>query len=211
MCHVDEKGGLHRVGDLAHARPIDDARVGREAADDHLWPDLFCQLLHSVVVDRLGLAADAVRVDLVELAAEVCGAAVRQVSPGGQVHAHHPIAGLTHRHVHRGVGLRSGVWLHVHVVRAEELLRALDRERLDLVDDLAGAAVVTAAGVPLGVLVGEQRPQRLEDRGAREVLGGDQLQRLGLPPVLVADEVRDVRVDAVERPEGHGDDRCGHA
>jgi hypothetical protein len=35
-------------------------------------------------------------------------------------------------------GLRARVRLHVRVLGAEELLRAVDGELLDLVDDLAG-------------------------------------------------------------------------
>ena len=60
-----------------------------------------------------------------------------QVAAGRQVHAHHAVARLAHGHVHGGVGLRARVRLHVHVLGAEELLGALDGERLDLVDDLA--------------------------------------------------------------------------
>ena len=204
--HVDEERRADRVRDLAHPRPVDDARVGREAADDHLRPHLLGQLLHGVVVDQLGLAIDAVRVDLVELAAEVRGAAVREVAAGRQVHAHHPVAGLAHRHVDGRVGLRAGVRLHVHVLGAEQLLGALDGERLDLVDHLAGAAVVAPAGIALGVLVGEQRAERLEDRRAGQVLGRDQLERLGLALVLLADQVGDVGIDPVEGPKGHRGD-----
>ena len=44
------------------------------------------------------------------------------------------------------------VRLHVRVLGAEQLLRAIDGEFLDDVDHLA-AAVVAPAGIPLGVLV----------------------------------------------------------
>ena len=44
-------------------------------------------------------------------------------------HAEHRVARLQTRHEDRHVGLRAGVRLHVGVLRAEELLHALDRQR----------------------------------------------------------------------------------
>ena len=59
-------------------------------------------------------------------------------------------------------------------LRAEQLLGALDRQRLGDVDELA-AAVVALARIALGVLVGHHRALRLEHRPRDDVLGGDQL------------------------------------
>ena len=64
--------------------------------------------------------------------------------------------GSRHGEVHGHVRLCASVRLDVRVLGAEQRLRAVDRELLDLVDDLA-AAVVAAAGIALGVLV--RRPQ----------------------------------------------------
>ena len=52
--------------------------------------------------------------------------------------------------------LAAGVRLHVHVIAAEQLLRAIDRELLDHVDVLA-AAIPTVARITLGVLVRQDR------------------------------------------------------
>ena len=103
--HIDEQDRADRIRDLAHASPIDDARVRRKAGEEHLRPHLFGQLLHGVVVDGLGVARDAIGVDLVELAAEVRGASMGQVAAGGKVHAHHAIARFAHCHVHGSVRL----------------------------------------------------------------------------------------------------------
>ena len=92
------------------------------------------------------------------------------------------------------VGRAAGVRLHVGVVGAEQLLGAVDRQLLDLVHPLA-AAVVAAAGVALGVLVGEHRADRLQHGGPGEVLGGDQLQLVALAAQLLVDQARDRRVD----------------
>jgi hypothetical protein len=59
--------------------------------------------------------------------------------------------------------------LHVRGLGAEQRLDAVDSELLDDVDVLA-AAVVAAARIALGVLVGEDRALRLEDGERSEVL-----------------------------------------
>ncbi len=69
--HVDDEVGADALGDLREARPVDDARVGREAGDDHLRPVLVGQALHLLVVDLAGIGADAVLRGAEELAGEV--------------------------------------------------------------------------------------------------------------------------------------------
>ena len=99
------------------------------------------------------------------------------------------VAGLQAREVHGHVRLRAGVRLHVRVLGAEQLLRPVDRELLDLVDDLA-AAVVALARVALGVLVRRHAADRLEHARPGEVLGGDQLDAVALPLELAAEQRR---------------------
>ena len=107
------------------------------------------------------------------------------------------VARLQRGHVDGHVRLRARVRLDVRVLGAEELLRAVDRELLDLVDDLA-AAVVAPARVALGVLVRRHRADRLEHRRPGEVLGGDQLDLAPLPLELAAEQLGDLRVDLGE-------------
>ena len=76
---------------------------------------------------------------------------------------------------------------------AEQRLRAVDRELLDLVDPLA-PAVVAPPGVALGVLVREHRADRLEHRRPGEVLGRDQLELVALARELAVDEAGDIGV-----------------
>ena len=109
--------------------------------------------------------------------------------PLRQIHAEERVARLEEGEHRRGVRLRAGVRLHVRVLGAEELLRAIDRELLDLVHDLA-AAVVALARQSLGVLVRERRAHRLEHRRRHEVLARDQLEPVVLPRDLLVDERR---------------------
>ena len=102
--------------------------------------------------------------------------------------------GCNRPEVHRHVRLRARMRLDVRVLGLEECLGPVDRQLLDLVDDLA-AAVVPLARVSLGVLVRRHRADRLEDRRPREVLRRDQLDLAALPLELVAEERRDVRID----------------
>ena len=99
--------------------------------------------------------------------------------------------------------------LHVGVLGAEERLRPLNGERFGYVDEFA-AAVVPAPGVALRVLVGEYRPERLEHRGADEVLRGDQLQTGVLAVDFVAHGAGDLGVDlgGGSQPIGAGRFQC---
>ena len=147
-----------------------------------------------VHVDEVRLRRHLVRGDLVELARDVDLHPVREVAAVRQREAHHRVARVEQRVVDGGVRLGAGVRLHVGVVGAEQRLRAIDRELLDDVDVLA-AAVVALAGIALGVLVREDAPLRLEDRGGHEVLAGDHLQRALLAFELTADRLGHLGVD----------------
>ena len=107
------------------------------------------------------------------------------------------VAGLQQREVRGHVRLRAGVGLHVRVLGAEEVLRPVDRELLDLVDDLA-AAVVPAAGIPLCVLVRGHGADRFEHARPREVLRCDQFDLVALTLELTTEQDRDVGIDVGE-------------
>ena len=84
--------------------------------------------------------------------------------PWSRRSAEHGVAGLEQAQVDGHVRLGARVRLDVRVLGAEERLRAVDRELLDPVDELA-AAVVALARVALGVLVRRHRAEGLEDDG----------------------------------------------
>ena len=72
-----------------------------------------------------------------------------------QRHRQDGVTGLQERAVGGEVGAGAGVRLQVGVLGPEQLLGPLDADLLGLVDDGA-AAVVAAAGIALGVLVGQR-------------------------------------------------------
>ena len=120
------------------------------------------------------------------------------MAPVGKGEPHEPVPRLEQGVKDGGVGLGAGVRLHVDVLGAEQLLGASDGQRLGDVDVLA-APVVAAAGVALGVLVGEHAALALEHRLGDEVLRGDHLQRALLALELVAQDGGDLGVDLGER------------
>ena len=196
--HVDDEQRAHLVGDLAHAGKVEDARIGAAAADDDLRLFSHGNRLEFVVVDDFGVLADRVGDDLVELAGEVELVAVGEMAAVGEIEAEDGVAGLQDGHVGGGVGLRAGVRLHVGVLGAEDLLGAVAGEVLDHVGELA-SAVVAAAGIALGVLVGEDRAGSLKHGVADEVLGGDHLEAFVLAEDFVFDGGGDLGIGLRER------------
>ena len=167
--------------------------IGAAAADDDFGLLAEGGGFEFVVVDGLGVAADLVADDAVELAGEVELVAVGEVAAVREVEAEDGVAGGEQRHVGGGVGLRAGVRLHVDVLGAEELFGAVAGQVLDDVGELA-SAVVALAGVAFGVFVGEDGAGGLEHGAADEVLGGDHLQAFVLAQDLVANLGCDLRI-----------------
>jgi hypothetical protein len=114
--------------------------------------------------------------------------AVGEVASVGQVHPEHGVARLQHREVDRLIGLAAGDRLDVGVLGAEQLLGPPDGKPFSLIHELA-TTVVASAGIALGVLVGQDRSRRFQNRLAHEVLGGDQLESRGLPLDLASDDI----------------------
>ena len=95
------------------------------------------------------------------------------------------------------------------MVRAEEFLRARDRERLHRVHKFA-AAIPAAARIPLRILVREARTLCLHHGLAGKILGSDQLDMLELALALVRDGFGDLRVGRGEGREIVGGFGGGH-
>ncbi len=196
--HVDQVQRANFVGDLAHAREVDDARIRAAAADDQLRPLALGNLFQLVVIDGLGFFGHAVGNDLVGLAGEVQRMSVREVSAVRQVQAQDGVAGLDDGCVRRHVRGRAGVRLHVGVLGAEQLLGAVARQVLDHIGELA-SPVIALAGIAFGILVGEDRARRLQHGFAHKVFRGDQLQPFMLTALFVLDRLRDIGISFRQR------------
>src|SRR6266567_4217706 len=111
------------------------------------------------------------------------------MAAGCEVETHEGIAGLQEPEEHRLIHLAAGVRLHIGELAAEQLLGALDRQRLGDIDEFA-AAIIALAGIAFGVLVGHHRALRLEDGAADDVLRCDQFDLMLLTTELAGYHIR---------------------
>ena len=200
--HVHHEIGAHLMGDFRHALEVDEARVGRGAADDDLRAALLRDALELVVVDGLGLGIHAVGDDVVQKTGEVHGAAVGEMAAVVEAHAEHRVAGLDDGKIRAEVRAGTGMGLHVGVLRAVQLAGAVAGKVLHHVDLLA-AAVVALAGVPFGVLVGEHAAHGLHDGAGGEVLRRDELHTPPLAGEFLAQAVGHLRIFSGEKFQSH--------
>ena len=196
--HVDPEERADLVRDGAESLEVLVTRVCRPPCDEYLRLGLDGLLAHLVHVDAVVFLADAVRLDLVELAGEVELHAVCEVTAVREIEAHDLVAGVDQCHQHCGVGLRTCMRLDVGELGAEELLGAVAREVLHDVDVLA-AAVVATTRVSLGVLVGQHAALSLQHRAGHEVLGRDHLEGVALTAELTRQRLGDLGVEFGER------------
>ena len=196
--HVGPEQGADLVGDRAERGEVEVARVGGPAGDDDLrlfGDGLLAQLVH---VDPEVVFLDLVGGDVVELAGEVQLHAVGEVAAVGQGQAQDLVAGGDHGGERGGVGLRAGVRLDVGVFGAEQVLDPVDRQLLGDVDVFA-AAVVAAARVALGVLVGQDGALGFHDGARGEVLGGDHFQGAALAAEFLVQDGGDLGIEFSQR------------
>ena len=150
--HVDKQNRVNRIRDLPKPRKIDRARVSRSAGRDHDGTNFFRLFLQRVVIDLLGLLVHAVLRDLIKLARKIRGMAVGEMAAMREIHGQDFVARFNRREINRHVRLRSAVRLHVDMFRAEEALRALDRQQLDDVDIFA-TAIPAFTGITFRIFI----------------------------------------------------------
>ena len=206
--HVRHQQGAAFPSDLTHSPEVDFAGIGAGSGHDEPGPVLLGQFSQGVVVDRFRVLPDSVGNESIHPAGEVQRVAMGEVPPVRQVHAENGLPGLQGRHVHRYVGLGSGMRLHVGMFGAEKLPGPVDGQLLHHVGKLA-APIVTATGVALRVLVGEHAAGGLQDGLAHEILRGNEFQLVGLTTGFPVDGVGNLRVDQRKAScefgvDGHG-------
>src|SRR5260370_17077847 len=94
---------------------------------------------------------------------------VREVSAMCQIQPKNRVPGLQHGGVGLHVGLRSGMRLHIGVLRPKQLLGAITRQVLDDVRKLA-SAVIALTRISLAVLILKHRACPFAPAFADEVL-----------------------------------------
>ncbi len=183
MRHIDPKNSTNFLGHLGKTLKVDAQRVGRGPGNDDLRLVFAGQRFHLVVINGL-VFVQTVGDNIEPLARHIERHTVRQMATFGQTHAHDRIARLGEGQQHRLISLRTGVWLHVGRIRAEQFFQAVDGQLFGNIDVLA-AAVVALAWVAFGVLVGQLRTLGRHDGMADIIFGGDQLNVIFLTTILV--------------------------
>ena len=179
VSHVDHQLRADLASNFGELFVRDLARIGAGASHDHFRFVLAGKRGDLIEIEAVRIARYAVADEVIQHAADVELHAVREVAAVGQVEAEHRVARFERRKVNRRVGLRTAVGLDVGELGAKQLLRAIDRQLLDDVDEFA-AAVISSTGIALGILVREHAAGRLHYGRARVVLAGDHFQAVGL-------------------------------
>ena len=156
-----------------------------------------------VVVDLLRVGLYAIRHDLVASAREVERVTVSEMTAVREIHSENGVTVVERREINSHVRLGPRMRLNVHVLAAEDLLRAVSCDVFGYVDELA-AAVVSLARVTLGVLIGHHRSHRLEYGFGDEVLGSDHLEVVGQPTFFFGDACGDLRINFGKRSVHQG-------
>ncbi len=163
------------VARLAHFLPVPETRIGRGAADNHFRFDLFGLLDELVVVDCFRFGIDLVAVEFVQLAGEINRVAVGQVAAVGKVQPHDFVTRIEDGEINGHVGLGAGMRLDIGVLGIEKLFEAVTGQVLGDIDKFT-AAVVSFAGISLGILIGHNAAGRLQDGLGDKVFRGNEFQ-----------------------------------
>ena len=196
--HIDHEHSPVPFADLGDLVKRDDPRVGAGAGDHQLGFVLAAEGFHLVEIEAFIVLADAVVVDLVQLAREVQVHAVGEVATVRQTHGDDGVARLQGGEIDRHVGAGACMGLHVGRLGAEELAGPLDGQKFDLIDRFA-TTVVALAGVAFGVFVGEDTALCRQDGRRGVVLAGDHLEAGLLAFALGQDRFPNRRVTRFDR------------
>ena len=111
---------------------------------------------------------------------------MREVAAVAKIHTHDGVARFQKRKEDGGVGLRTGVRLHVGIIGAKQRLGALNRQLLNNINIFA-AAIIALARITFSVLVGQAGALCFHDARTGVVFGSDQFDVGFLTLRLVAD------------------------
>src|SRR6185369_9350500 len=154
VCDISKHARTNTASDLPDTLEINCARIRRRTADEQLRPVFFGDSLQLVVIDLLRLARNTVVSNFVTQSRKIQRMSVRKVTAVRQVHSQDLIAILDRGEINRHVRLRATVRLHIRMIGAKQLLRAIYRGLLDHVGPLT-PAVVTLPRITLSVFICE--------------------------------------------------------
>ena len=99
---------------------------------------------------------------------------MRQMPAGIKRQSHNQVIGLQQSHINRGIGLRTGVRLHVGKCRIKQLFGTLNRQIFHHIDKLA-AAIIASMRITFRIFIGHNRPLRFQHRRRHNIFRSNQL------------------------------------
>ena len=186
MGHIHHQISIDGIGDLTELGKIEGARIGRTASQNDLRLAGLRLVEKRIEINLCGLFINTILLGIEPFAGQVRRGAMGQVTTCGKRHAEDRVTRLQQRQEHSLVCLCAGMWLHIDESSTKQLFRTLDGKCLDNVDMLA-ATIIAAAGIALGIFVGQNRALRLENTGADDVLGCNHLDLVLLADQLMPD------------------------
>ena len=197
--HVHHEQRTAVIADFAEFLEINHARVGAGTGHDELRLHLHGLIVQLLVIN-VALGVHAVGDKIVIFAGHVHRGTMGEMAALGKVHAHDRVAGLEQGKVHRHVGLRARMGLHIGVFRTKQAAGAVAGNVLHHVDIFA-AAVVALARVTFRIFVREDAAHGGHHGGRNKVFGSDQLQIAALAAQLVCHGGADLRICAADKAD----------
>ena len=177
--HIHHEKSAGFIRDFAQFCKVDRTRICGCACNDHLGFVHKGKAAHFIIVDHFRFRIYTIGNEVIILAGHVHGAAVRQVSAMGQIHAKHGVSIVQERKINGKVRLRAGMRLHICVFCAKQPACAFTSQVFYDVHALT-AAVIPFAGIAFGIFVGQMAAHRCHHGLRNEVFGSDQLQMVAL-------------------------------
>ena len=183
MCHIYHEICTNLVCNAPEFVKVDNSRIGRCPCNNQLWPVLERQLLNLSVIDGFRIAAHAVAHDIIHLPGKRNRSTVRKVATVRKVHSQNCISWIEGSKQDAHVGLASGMWLDIGMVRAKELFRSVSGQIFGYIDKFA-AAIVALAWIAFRILIRKHRAHCFHYSLGCVVLAGDKLELIPLPGLL---------------------------
>ena len=184
MRHIHHQICPDLIGNLTKALKINLSRISRPSGNNQLWLILARQPFHLFIINQPAVPTHTIGHRIKPLSRKRNLCPVGQMTAGIQRHSQNRIMRLQQRHIHSGIGLRTGMWLHIDKPGVKQFLRPLNGQIFHHVHKLA-AAIITPPRITFGILIGQDRPLRLQHRRRNNIFRGNQFNLVLLALQLV--------------------------
>ena len=193
MGHINQQYRSNLVGNLTHTCIIPLTTVGRSAADYKFRLMLKGQSFHLVIVHTSCFSVQIITYGFVKQARSVDMTTVRKMPAMVEIQSHKRITGLQNSQQYSGIGLRTGMRLHVGKLCIKQFLDTIPGKVFDLVNDLT-SPVIALSGKPFGIFVGKTRPHGSHYFVTNKVFRCNQLHSLQLALMLSFNKVENLLI-----------------